>query len=153
MRPVFKFSKIMILRTKDRNLRERWHSKVGDPHYKETWNNSTYFSLDVTTIQLIWISTMTVLVWPHRVRYCLTGYQGGSNDVSLRSTRRMRKKSGFSLSLLSSDYKNVALGPEPPLLPARIPHKHPILINKFLAYHFVFCWTHPALRHKEPQPQ
>ena len=42
--PAFKFSKIMILRTKERNLRERWLSKVGDPHYMETWDNSMYFS-------------------------------------------------------------------------------------------------------------
>ena len=39
------FSEIMILRTKDRNLRERWHSKAGDPHYMETWDDSTYFRI------------------------------------------------------------------------------------------------------------
>ena len=35
----------MILRTKGRNLRERGHSKVGDPHYMETCAGSTYFSI------------------------------------------------------------------------------------------------------------
>ena len=35
MRSAFKFSKIMIFMTKDKNLREKRHSKVGDPHYME----------------------------------------------------------------------------------------------------------------------
>ena len=107
MRPAFKFSKIIILRTKDRNLREIRHSKGGDPHYMETWDDSTYFS-NVTTLLLIWISTRTVLVWPHRLKYSLSGYQGGYSDVSLTSTQRMRKKAIFSYSPLSLEYKNVA---------------------------------------------
>ena len=32
-------------------------------------------------------------------------------------------------------------------------HKHPILINLLLAYHFASCWIPSALRHKEPEPQ
>ena len=34
----------MILRTQERNLKERWHSKIGDPHCTETWDDSMYFS-------------------------------------------------------------------------------------------------------------
>ncbi len=81
------------------------------------------------------------------------GYEGGANDVSLEE-KRMRKKSVFSPPPL--DYKNVAhlmLGAEPPCLPTCIPHKGPILINLFLAYHFVSPLIPSVLRHEEPEPQ
>jgi len=55
----------------------------------------------VTTLVLIRISIATVLVWPHRVKYCLTPKERGASDVSL-------KKKVFSPSPLSSDYKIVA---------------------------------------------
>ena len=69
----------------------------------------------------------------------LTRYEGGAKAVSLASTRRKRKKAVFPLPL-SLDSRNVAhLLPRaaPPHLPACIPHKHPTLVNLFLAYHFV----------------
>ena len=95
MRSTFKFSNIMILSTEDRNLRERWHSKVGDLHYIEIWDIQHIWAY-ATTLLLIWISAMTVLVWSHRVRYSLTGYKGGANDVSLTtSTWRKRKTWSF----------------------------------------------------------
>ena len=104
----------------------------------------------VTTLLLIWISTMTIVVWPCRVQYSLTGYQGGA------PTGRKRKKVVFSPSPLSLDYKNIGhlfLGAEPPHLPTCIPHKHPILIILFLVYHFVSCWIPSVLSHKEPEAQ
>ena len=55
-------------RMKDRNLRERWYSKVGDPYYTETWDYSTYFRTCYHPL-LIWISPKMVLVWPHRVKH------------------------------------------------------------------------------------
>ena len=48
---------------------------------------------------------------------------------------------------------DLILGAESPCLPACISHKHPVLINLFLAYHFVSCWILSVLRHKEPEPQ
>ena len=54
----------------------------------------------------------------------------------------------------SFDYKNAAcliLRAEPPCLPACILHKHPILVNLLLAYHFAFCRIPSVLRHKEPE--
>lgn len=36
LRPAFRFSKIMILRTENRNVRESCYSKVGDSHYTDT---------------------------------------------------------------------------------------------------------------------
>ena len=107
MRPAFKFRKIIILRTEDRNLMEWWHSKVGNSHYMETWANSTYITAHVTILLLIWVSTLTVLVWPHRAKYSLTQYERGAKDVRLTSTCRMRKVVFFP-SPLSLDYKNVA---------------------------------------------
>lgn len=94
-----------------------------------------------------WISTMTVLVWPYRVKYSLTPYRGAT-------TQRKRKRQSF-LTSLPLDYKTVIhliLGAEPPCLPACISHKRPILINLFLAYHFVFHWIPSVLRNKEPEP-
>ena len=167
MRPAFKFRKIMILRTKDRNLRERRHSKVGDTHYMETWDDSTYFS-NVTTLLLIWISTMTVPVWPHRVKYSLTGCKGEATDISLMSTRRMRKKAVVFPFALIWDYKNVAhliLGQSFfPCLLTCIPHrclikKKKVLLKKCLNKSISclsFCLllnSFVSLRHKEPEPQ
>ena len=105
----------------------------------------------VPTLLLTWISTITVLVWPHRIKYSFTQYRGAS-EVSLASTRRRRKKVVFSPSLLSLDYKNVAqliLRAELPCLPICIPYKCPILINAFLAYYFVSHWIPSALRYKK----
>ena len=126
MRPAFRCSKIMIPRTKDRDLREGWPSKGGARiiHEPEIQRILVY----VTIFLLIGVSTLTVLVWPHRVKYSSTWYKGGANDVSLMSTWRMRKKAVFSCSPFSLDHKNAAhliLGAEPPCLPACIPHKHP----------------------------
>ena len=36
----------------------------------------------VTALLLIWISTRTVLVWPHRVKYSLTQYKGRASDIN-----------------------------------------------------------------------
>ena len=55
-------------RMKDRILRERWHSTVGDPYYTETWDCSTYFRTRYHPL-LTWISPKMVLVWPHRVKH------------------------------------------------------------------------------------
>lgn len=57
---------------------------------------------------------------------------------------------------LPLDDKTVAhqiLGAELPCLPTCISHKCPILINLFLAYHFVSCWIPSVRRHEEPEPQ
>ena len=154
MRPALKFCKIMILRTKDRSSRERWLSKVGDPHYMETWDDSTYFSRcyqPSSDLNKCYI----VLVWPHRIRYSLTRYQGRDSDVSLTSNQGMSERD-LSPSSLSLDYKNAThliIEAKPPCLPACISHKCPILINLFLAYHSVSCWISSALRHKESEPQ
>ena len=60
MRPALKFSKVMIFRTKGRNLRERRHSKVGDLIIKPVMIQ--HILAYVTTLLLIGISTITVLV-------------------------------------------------------------------------------------------
>ena len=46
-----------------------------------------------------------------------------------------------------------ALGQSFLCLPACISHKRPILINLFLAHHFLPRWIPSARRHKEPEPQ
>ena len=55
-------------------------SEVGDPHYTETWDGSAYFSIWYHL--LIWINAMTVLVWPHSIRYPPPGYEGGAKMVA-----------------------------------------------------------------------
>ena len=53
---------------------------------------------------------------------------------------KKKEEGGLFSSLLPLDYKNVAhliLGSESPCLPACITCKRLILINLFLAYHFV----------------
>ena len=111
----------------------------------------------VTTPLLIGTSTTTVLVAPHKVKYVLTQNEEGAGDVSLTlpSTRRVRKVD-FPSPPRSLDHKTVAhliLGPEPPCLPACIPHKHPVCINRFLAYPLVSRSIPSVLRHKEPELQ
>ena len=123
-----KSSKKLILRTKDRTIRERWHSKVEDPHYNENWDDLTYFSIcyhpsDLNKNQ----DSPGLTLHGQSSAWC-----GGSSDISLMSTHRMRKKVVLFPFPLSFDYKHVThliLGPEPPCLLACIPHKHPILIN------------------------
>ena len=44
-------------------------------------------------------------------------------------------------------------GAELPCLLACISHKHPILINLRLAYHFVARWFPSVQRHENPEPQ
>ena len=154
MRPAFKFSEIMILGTKDRNLRERWHSKdetliIWIPEMIQ--HTLAY----VTTLLLIWISTNTVLFWPHSVKHSLTQHKREASGVSLMSIQRKREKAVSSHTPFSLDYKNVAhiiLGAEPLFLPACIPYKHYIFINLFLDHRFVSCWIPSSLRHKEPEP-
>ena len=92
MRPTFKFSKIIILRTKVKNLREGRHSHVGDAHNMETWDDSTYFrifyhlSADLNkhhyrsfhhgSWERIWLGTMRLRFWSLallrglRIRHC-----------------------------------------------------------------------------------
>ena len=109
----------------------------GDLPYTESWVIQHILAY-VTTLPLMWISTMTVLVWIHRVTYSHIWYEGGASDVTC--TWRVRKKAIFAPCPLSLDYKTAAhliLRVEPPCLPACTSHKHPILINQFLAYHFV----------------
>ena len=107
------------------------------------------------TLPLIWMSSMTVLVWPHGVKYAHTWYKGEARDARLTSTGRMRKKVVFSPSPLPLDYKTVAhliLRAKPPHLPSCSSHKYLIFITLFHAYHFVSCWIHSVPRHKEPAP-
>ena len=144
----------MILRTRDRNVRKRWHSKVGTLITQKP-EMIQHILAYVTTLLLIWMSAMTVLIWLYGIKYPLTWYKGRANDISLTSTQRTRKKAVFSPSPLSLDYKNVAhliLKAELLCLPACISHKHPIL-NLLHAYHFVSPWITFVLRHKEPDPQ
>ena len=63
----------------------------------------------------------------------LTRYKGGGTTYE-------RGRGSLFPPPLHLDYKIVAhliLEAEPPSLPVCISHKHPILINLFLAYHFV----------------
>ena len=149
MGPAFKFNKIMILRTEGKNLRESWHPKVGDPHYMETWDDSTYFSrcyhLSADLNECHDSPSLTSSIGSNTL---LPQLEGGGNDVSLTFTQRIRKKAVFPPHPFSLDYKNLAhlvLGAEPLSLPTYIPHKPPILINLFLAYHFVSCWIPSVL--------
>ena len=155
--PTFKFSKIMILRTKDRHLRERWHFKVGDPHGTETWDDSTYFSICHRPFADLnkhhdsprLTSQGQIFSYPIRRR------DSWCKPDSHSSTRRM-KKAVFSHSPLPLDYKTVApliLGAAPPRLPACISHKCPILRNRCLACHCVSYWIPSVLRHKESEAQ
>ena len=70
-------------------------------------------------------------------------------------SQRKRKKVVFSpSSFFLFDYKNIAclvLRAEPSCLPACILHKHPVLINLLLTYHFASHWIPSVLRHKEPE--
>ena len=69
----------------------------------------------------------------------------------------MRKKAVFSPSLTfpwlyyCSPLNLRGRAPSPVCL--HLSHKHPILINLLLTYHFASCWIPSALRHKEPEPQ
>lgn len=91
---LIEFSKIMILRTKDRNLRERWHSKVGDPHYMETWDDSTYFSIHYyISANLHNDQNSPSLTSQGQILSCPIWRR--TLDVSLMSTQRMKKKSIF----------------------------------------------------------
>ena len=74
-------------------LRERWHSKVEEPHYTETSDDLMYLSICQNSSADL-NSTVTVLVQSYRVRHFPTWYKG-ANDISLLSTERMRKKVGF----------------------------------------------------------
>ena len=152
-------SKIMILRTctsahtKDRNIRERWHSKGEDPHHIEIWDDLTYLSICYHPSADL-NSAVTVPVGPYRVKNSPTWCEGGANDVSLPSTQRMRRKVVFSPSLLIHWWEKCSplscrgrpLLPDPCIL-----HKHPILINPLLTHHFVPHWIISVPRHKEPE--
>ena len=98
-----KSSKIIILRTKDRTIRERWHSKVEDPHYNETWDDLTYFSIcyqpsaDLNKNQ----DSPGLTLYDQSPAWC----EGEASYTSLMSTHRMRKKVVLFPSPLSFDCK------------------------------------------------
>ena len=102
-----------------------------------------------TALLLIWISTVTVLVWLYGVKYSLT-------DTEEEPLLEERGWGGLFPPPLPLEDKTVAhliLGTEPPCLLACISHKHPILINLYPAYPFFSCWILSAQRHKDPEPQ
>ena len=139
MRSAFKFSKTMTLTTKDRSLRERWHSKGGQPHYVETWDESTYFSICYHP---------SADLNKHHENPGLTS-QG--QLLSCQIHQRRRKKWPVSTTHFPWIIKmqpTQSSGQSLLCLPIYISHlyilyifiKHTILINLFLAYHLVFCW-------------
>ena len=89
---------------------------------------------------LIWRSTTTLVLCPHRVRYSLT-----------KELPKNEEEAPTPLGLYN--FAHLILGAEPPRLPACISHKHPVLINLSLAYPFVSRWIPSAQRHKESELQ
>ena len=77
-------------------------------------------------------------LWPCRVKYSFTGYQGGA------TTGRKRKRQSSCTPLNDKTVPHLILWAEPPCLPACISHKYPILflpITLFLAEFFLHWVT------------
>ena len=94
-------------------LRERWHSKEEEPHYTETADDLTYFSICQNSSADL-NSTITVLVQSYRVKH-FPIWCKGANDISLLSTEEWGRRWFFLIPPhFSFDYKKVAhLLPEP----------------------------------------
>ena len=85
-------------------------------------------------------STTIVLVWPLLPNTLLPDMK---KELVIYAWHLLQECEVFSPPPLSLDHKTVAhliLRAEPPHLPTCIPHKCPILINLFLAYHFASGW-------------
>ena len=74
-------------------LRERWHSKVEEPHYTETSDDLMYFSICQNSSADL-NSTITVLVQSYRVKHFPIWYKG-ANDISLLSTEEWGRRCFF----------------------------------------------------------